>query len=86
MDDRTTTTEEATQLFHKAGEIAGWKPGVGNPLVINYLRIFADLVRAEENEACAMLMQESGIGGQYLAEEIRARRKPTDNRTASSNP
>lgn len=48
-----TTAEEATQLFHKAGEIAGWKPGVGNLLVINYLRIFADLVKAEENEACA---------------------------------
>ena len=52
-----TTTEEATQLFHKAGEIAGWKPGVGNPLVINYLRIFADLVKAEENEACAKFVE-----------------------------
>lgn len=58
MDDRTmTTAEEATQLFRKAGEIAGWKPGVGNPLVINYLRIFADLVKAEENEACARVCE-----------------------------
>ena len=71
-----TTTEEATHLFHKAGEIAGWKPGVGNPLVINYLRIFADLVKAGENEACAKDAHEFWIRNTDTspAEAIRARR------------
>ena len=94
MDDRTTTTEEATQLFHKAGDIAGWKPGVGNPLVINYLRIFADLVRAEENEACAKVVinvANEDAGNPYKqalrigAEAIRARREPMGNQSASSD-
>lgn len=38
------TQDEVTQLFHQAGEAAGWKPGVGNALVINYLTHFAELV------------------------------------------
>ena len=78
-----TTTEEATRLFHKAGEIAEWKPGIGTPLVINYLRVFANLVRAEENEECAKLCVVKAekyydhAKPPYVecAESIRARRK-----------
>ena len=38
------------EMFHEAGEAAGWKPGIGNKLVINYLTHFAELVRADERE------------------------------------
>lgn len=47
------TREDIIRMFHEAGESAGWKPGVGNPLVINYLTHFAALVAAAEREACA---------------------------------
>lgn len=46
-------TEEIVEMFNAAGESAGWKPGVGNPLVINYLTHFAKLVAENEREACA---------------------------------
>ena len=39
------TTDQVTRFFHEAGELAGWKPGIGNALVINYLTHFATLVR-----------------------------------------
>lgn len=70
-----TTAEEVIRLFHKAGELAGWKPGVGNPLVINYLTHFAELVKAEENEAC--IEDVRTVGGMFAVEceaLIRARR------------
>ena len=44
------TQDEIIRMFHEAGELAGWKPGVGNPLVINYLTHFAALVAAHERE------------------------------------
>ncbi len=47
------TRDEIISMFHEAGEAAGWKPGVGNKLVINYLTHFAALVAAAEREACA---------------------------------
>jgi len=40
------TQEQAVEWFHAAGESAGWKPGFGNPLVINYLTHFAALAFA----------------------------------------
>ena len=45
--------DDIIRMFHEAGETTGWKPGVGNPLVINYLTHFADLVAAAEREKCA---------------------------------
>lgn len=44
------TKEDIILMFHEAGESAGWKPGVGNPLVINYLTHFAALVAAAERD------------------------------------
>lgn len=41
--DQGFRPEEIIRMFHEAGELAGWKPGVGNPLVINYLTHFAAL-------------------------------------------
>jgi hypothetical protein len=38
------------EMFYEAGETAGWKPGIGNKLVINYLTHFAEIVRADERE------------------------------------
>jgi hypothetical protein len=48
MIDRDTII----RMFHEAGESAGWKPGIGNQLVINYLTHFAALVAAAEREDC----------------------------------
>ena len=42
------TRDDIVRMFHEAGESAGWKPGFGNPLVINYLAHFADLAVAAE--------------------------------------
>lgn len=42
------TRDDIIRMFHEAGESAGWKPGVGNPLIINYLTHFAALVAAAE--------------------------------------
>ena len=53
------TRDDITRMFHEAGESAGWKPGVGNPLVINYLTHFATLVAAAEREACAQVCEAS---------------------------
>lgn len=74
------TTEEIVELFNAAGESAGWKPGVGNPLVINYLTHFAKLVADNEREACAKCCEDEACGGSaynsaaiHLASRIRAR-------------
>lgn len=47
------THEDIVRMFNEAGATAGWKPGFGNPLVLNYLSNFAVLVAAAEREACA---------------------------------
>lgn len=66
------------RMFHEAGESAGWKPGIGNQLVINYLTHFAALVAAQEREACAQLcdaLWDQGVPGHAndCAAAIRAR-------------
>ena len=73
-------SEEILELFNAAGESAGWKPGVGNPLVINYLTHFAKLVADNEREACAKACEGIDTGNwEYLegasicAASIRAR-------------
>lgn len=43
--------EDIIRMFHEAGESAGWKPGIGNQLVINYLTHFAALVAAAERNS-----------------------------------
>ena len=68
------TREEIIHMFHEAGAAAGWKPGLGNALVINYLTHFAALVAAAEREACARLEDEPGIYSRFdMASAIRAR-------------
>ena len=76
------TQDEIIRMFHEAGKSAGWKPGIGNQLVINYLTHFAALVAAHEREACAKLLLDDALAltfqtfGQYrtaLAAAIRAR-------------
>lgn len=76
MIDRDTII----RMFHEAGESAGWKPGIGNQLVINYLTHFAALVAAQEREACAKVCEEhpeglNMFGGHFVlcAQAIRAR-------------
>lgn len=49
------TRDDIIRMFHEAGEAAGWKPGVGNALVINYLTHFYALAAAAEREACATI-------------------------------
>lgn len=43
----TPTREQVIAWFESAGVSAGWKPGAGNPLVINYLTHFAAAARAD---------------------------------------
>ena len=54
--------DDIIRMFHEAGETTGWKPGVGNPLVINYLTHFADLVAAAERESCAKVCEALASG------------------------
>ena len=66
------------RMFHEAGESAGWKPGIGNQLVINYLTRFAALVAAAEREACASICEEYDRRFdipevRWCAQDIRAR-------------
>lgn len=42
-----TEREKILSLFNAAGESAGWKPGIGNYLVLNYLSHFAECVKAD---------------------------------------
>lgn len=85
------TREDTIRMFHEAGEAAGWKPGVGNALVINYLAHFAALAAAAEREACAVTAWSAGMDahnavrglpcdardvGSKAAAAIRARGKP----------
>ena len=67
------TRDDIIHMFHEAGESAGWKPGIGNQLVINYLTHFAALVAAQEREACAQLcdIRETMFKG-YKAEGLPA--------------
>lgn len=44
------TQDEIIRMFHEAGKSAGWKPGIGNQLVINYLTHFAALVAAHAKQ------------------------------------
>ena len=44
------TRDDIIRMFHEAGEAAGWKPGVGNALVINYLTHFYALAAAAERK------------------------------------
>ena len=74
------TQDEIIRMFHEAGELAGWKPGVGNPLVIKYLTRFAALVAAHEREECAEVCDrfaenETGFVAEDCAAAIRARNK-----------
>ena len=41
------TNEQVIAWFESAGVSAGWKPGVGNKVVINYLTHFAAVARAD---------------------------------------
>ena len=70
------TRDDITRMFHEAGESAGWKPGVGNPLVINYLTHFATLVAAAEREACLEIADQcadADMHASMAANAIRAR-------------
>ena len=73
------TREDIIRMFHEAGESAGWRPGVGNPLVINYLTHFAALVAAAEREDCACIAERAGYRSngtpayEHIAAAIRAR-------------
>ena len=69
------TRDDITRMFHEAGESAGWKPGVGNPLVINYLTHFATLVAAAEREACAQVCVASDLVDMPTTVEIAIVRK-----------
>lgn len=53
------TREEVVQLFNEAGEKVGWKPGVGNDLVINYLTAFASLVAVAKQKRIEELEQKN---------------------------
>ena len=66
-------TEEIVEMFNAAGESAGWKPGIGNPLVINYLTHFAKLVAENEREACAKVCEASYMGDN-TRDDMEARR------------
>lgn len=44
------TLDEVIDLFNEAGDLAEWKPGIGN------LMRFAELVAKREREACAVKM------------------------------
>ncbi len=77
------TDDDILRMFHEAGEAAGWKPGAGNALVINYLTHFSALAAAAEREACAQLAAQTvcdthlptgiKIYGTAVAKAIRAR-------------
>ena len=74
------TRDDIIHMFHEAGESAGWKPGIGNQLVINYLTHFAALVAKHERERCIEACEASyhWINGpegwlQYAVDAIRAR-------------
>jgi hypothetical protein len=57
------TRDDIIRMFNEAGESAGWRPGLGNALVINYLTHFADLVAAADRERIAALVEQMGIDG-----------------------
>jgi uncharacterized heparinase superfamily protein len=57
------TRDDIIRMFNEAGESAGWRPGLGNALVINYLTHFAALVAAAERERIAALVEQMGIDG-----------------------
>lgn len=74
------TQDEVTRLFHQASEAAGWKPGVGNALVIDYLTHFADLVEVKassaERNACLQIADDcadADMHASMVANAIRAR-------------
>ena len=69
------TRDEIISMFHEAGKAAGWKPGVGNKLVINYLTHFAALVAAAEREECAKVCVASDLIDWPTSVEIAAIRK-----------
>lgn len=64
------TRDEVIDLFNEAGDLAEWKPGIGN------LMRFAELVAKREREACAAICDDLA-GSDYLphqcAAAIRAR-------------
>jgi hypothetical protein len=45
----TLNQDDIIRMFNEAGKSAGWKPGLGNALVINYLTHFAALVAASRD-------------------------------------
>jgi hypothetical protein len=57
------TRDDIIRMFNEAGESAGWRPGLGNALVINYLTHFADLVAVADRERIAALVEQMGIDG-----------------------
>lgn len=61
--------DDVIRMFHEAGESAGWKPGIGNALVINYLTHFAALVAAAEREACAKVCDEK-VNAEYATGKV----------------
>ena len=71
------TKEEIIHMFHEAGAAAGWKPGVGNALVISYLTHFANIAAAKEREKCAQICDDVSARGSnhayMLAKAIRTR-------------
>ena len=60
--------DDVIRMFNEAGESAGWKPGVGNAVVINYLTHFAALVETHEREACAKVCDDMRHPWWYSAE------------------
>lgn len=80
MDDRTmTTTEEVIRLARESGFVLF--DNATDEAITRFKRL-VDIVRAEENEACAKVCEDEACGGsafnsasKYMAERIRARRK-----------
>lgn len=68
------TLDEVIDLFNEAGDLAEWKPGVGN------LMRFAELVAKHEREECAKVCEQHAKdswdhegGALACADKIRAR-------------
>ena len=51
------TRDEVISLFNEAGDLAEWKPGIGN------LMRFAELVAKRERDACAAICESTHENG-----------------------
>ena len=66
------------ERIYELAEQAGWPESLVSPVIMAKLKEFADLVRADEREACAKVADKYSEGqernySENIADEIRAR-------------